>query len=407
MPSLKDMQHRRLTLITEAQAIAQKDVVTTEDRAKVTTIMADHDVLEADILMQERIAKAEAETRSTVKPPRADPSGTATKTEAEERATAHSTAFEKYIRFGGERLTNEERTILHEKRDLTTTSAGQVIPQQFLPTLIDAQKLIGNTVSLVGKKVTNNNGAPIKVAMSNDTGNTLTTVTAETTAVTEQDPGFSGFIMQTDTVATLVKMSRQELADSYFDLASWLKTKFGLRYYRGLEFMITGGNASNVAGIVAGATAAPGVVAATGPVWADFIATYSLLDPAYEANAHWVFSSTTRAYLIGLKDLYGRPFFVPNPNTGTLDFILGRPVVLNQAMSSAVVTSTTIANTGVLYGDFNAGYLLRTDGDISILRLDERYADTLEVGFIGYARVGGAITDAGTHPLLKMITPHA
>jgi hypothetical protein len=42
---------------------------------------------------------------------------------------------------------------------------------------------------------------------------------------------------------------------------------------------------------------------------------------------------------------------------------------------------------------------------MSILRLDERFADTLEVGFIGYARLGSAFTDAGTHPILKLATP--
>jgi hypothetical protein len=67
---------------------------------------------------------------------------------------------------------------------LTTTSTGAVIPQLFNQTIIDAQKLIGNTVSIVGKKVTNNNGAPIKVGMSNDVGNTLVTITGgEGTAV--------------------------------------------------------------------------------------------------------------------------------------------------------------------------------------------------------------------------------
>jgi HK97 family phage major capsid protein len=111
--------------------------------------------------------------------------------------------------------------------------------------------------------------------------------------------------------------------------------------------------------------------------------------------------------VMGQKDLYGRPLFIPSPNTNTLDMILGRPITLNQALPSAVDTSTSATDTGVLFGDFAQGYILRTDGPIHILRLDERFIDQLEVGFIGYARVGGASTDAGTHPILKMVTPHA
>jgi HK97 family phage major capsid protein len=97
-----------------------------------------------------------------------------------------------------------------------------------------------------------------------------------------------------------------------------------------------------------------------------------------------------------------------SPNSGTLDQILGRPVVLNQALPSAGNNvSTTASVTGILYGDFNQGYLLRTDGDLVIRRLDERFADTLETGFIAYARVGGASTDAGTHPIRTLVTPVA
>jgi HK97 family phage major capsid protein len=132
----------------------------------------------------------------------------------------------------------------------------------------------------------------------------------------------------------------------------------------------------------------------------DLNAVYSALDPAYEGNASWVMSSTTRALIMGEKDTLGRPIFIPNPSSGVLDHLFGRPIVLNQALPSAFVAS----NVGIMYGDFEQGYLLRTDGDMSIRRLDERFADSLEVAFLAYARVGGASTDAGTHPLLKLAT---
>ena len=48
----------------------------------------------------------------------------------------------------------------------------------------------------------------------------------------------------------------------------------------------------------------------------------------------------------------------------------------------------------------------RTAGDVSILRLNERYADTGKVGFIGYHRNSSFSTDAGTHPILNL-TQHA
>jgi HK97 family phage major capsid protein len=111
-------------------------------------------------------------------------------------------------------------------------------------------------------------------------------------------------------------------------------------------------------------------------------------------------NNTTRARVMGLKDTLGRPLFIPNPNSGVLDHILGRPITLAQALPTAF----TSGNTGVLYGDFNAGYLLRTDGPMSIRRSDDRFIDSLETIFVAYSRIGGHATDAGTHPILKLAT---
>jgi hypothetical protein len=52
-------------------------------------------------------------------------------------------------------------------------------------------------------------------------------------------------------------------------------------------------------------------------------------------------------------------------------------------------------------------YLLRTDGAPSIIRLDERYAELLEVGFFMYTRIGGLSLAAGIAPLVSLKQAHA
>lgn len=404
MSKLIELRQKRVQTISDAQKIVLQEKVTAEDRAKFDAMMADVVTYEEDIKRIELVEKLDAESRATQRPPRPNPDGCAGGVDPAAVA-AEARAFEKYIRKGEKRMTAEDWAAL-ERRDITTSGAGgtvsgaTMIPQQFLTTMIEAKKLVGNTVSIVRQKVTDNNGAPIKVSLSNDTGNSLTTLVGEATVVGEQDPAFSGFVMQTDTVATLVKVSRQELDDNYFDLNTWLRDKFGIRYYRGMEYLLTSGNGSNVSAITAAATLGATTAANTGPVFDDYRACYGTLEPAYIPNSKWVMNQATRVWTMGLKDNYGRPLFIPNPNTGTLDAILGQPIVLNQALPSA----TTPAVEGILFGDFNEGYILRTDGGISILRLDERFADTLEVGFIGYARVGGASIDAGMHPIRSLVT---
>lgn len=78
-------------------------------------------------------------------------------------------------------------------------------------------------------------------------------------------------------------------------------------------------------------------------------------------------------------------------------------VLLLSARYHANIAATNVA---VQFGSLTDGYVLRTAGDVSILRLNERYADSGEVGFIGYHRNSGFATDAGTHPIINL-TQHA
>ena len=75
------------------------------------------------------------------------------------------------------------------------------------------------------------------------------------------------------------------------------------------------------------------------------------------------------------------------------DTILGYPVVINQDVAAMGVSAKSI-----LFGDFS-NYFVRDALDVRLVRLDERYADTLEVGFIAFQRTDGNLINAGTNPV--------
>jgi HK97 family phage major capsid protein len=152
-------------------------------------------------------------------------------------------------------------------------------------------------------------------------------------------------------------------------------------------------------GISAGATVVVTTVAiAEGLGWDDLTAAYTGLDPAYVQNASWVMNSTTRGYLVGLKDGFGRPYFQPDPSDNApFSRILGFPIVLNQSMPAMGASAIPI-----IFGSLADAYMLRTDGQPSILRLNERFADTLEVGFYMWTRIGGISLNAGVTPLVSI-----
>jgi HK97 family phage major capsid protein len=182
-----------------------------------------------------------------------------------------------------------------------------------------------------------------------------------------------------------------------------LRTAFGKRIARGLSnLLVTGSTSGNFQSIITTATAGVTSAAPTTLGYEDFVGLYSKLDPAYVGNASWVMNSSTRGLLLGVLDGFGRPLFVPSVNTDSLSTILGPPVVISQYhpnVAAGVVGA-------VQFGSLTDAFILRTAGDVSILRLNERYADTGEVGFIGYHRNSGFATNAGTNPLLNL-TQHA
>jgi HK97 family phage major capsid protein len=74
--------------------------------------------------------------------------------------------------------------------------------------------------------------------------------------------------------------------------------------------------------------------------------------------------------------------------------ILGYPYAVNQDMPTPAANANSM-----LFGDMSC-FKLRKVGSPSILRLVERYADYLQVGFIGFFRCDTNLIDAGTHPLV-------
>ncbi len=74
---------------------------------------------------------------------------------------------------------------------------------------------------------------------------------------------------------------------------------------------------------------------------------------------------------------------------GTPDRILGYPVLINQDMPAMAANAKSI-----LFGDFKAAYVIRDVLGIQQLRLEERYADFLQVAFLAFLRTDGLVQDS-------------
>jgi HK97 family phage major capsid protein len=410
MITCKEMRENRAKLVLDAQALIPADgKITAEVRAKFDAIMVDADNMGAVITRLEGEERSALELRAkSMQLPSVGENNKEVSTPEKEKE-----AFRNYIKYGvrSENLHMEYRDVLS-----TTASGagggGAFVPQGFLPILTEAQLAWGGMLPKITQRKVSS-GAPMKYATVNDTANGLTVV-GEGSGPSETDPTTATGTISSDLLTTgAVRVSLAQLQDSYFDIEAFLKNDIGIRYARGLNALVTNGSTTtNVASLLTsatlGVTTASGVTTLAGwtgqtlpaSAFEDLNTLFGSVDPAYLPNSTWVMNSAVRSALMGVQNSLGNPIFVPSVQGGALDTILGRPVVLNQAIAAAAAGKPI-----VVFGDLST-YMLTCAQELTIYRLNERYMDTLEVGFIGAARHGGALLDAGTRPV-KTLVLHA
>ena len=207
----------------------------------------------------------------------------------------------------------------------------------------------------------------------------------------------------------LVRVSLELLQDSAFDLEDFLKNAFAVRMGRGYEYYLTRGSGVNQPTGILTAVVASGQAATiatgsstndgTGATGSNSIGTNDLIslehaiDPTYRRGGKFMLNDSTLKAIKQLLDKYGRPLWVPGLAVNAPDTILGYEYIINQSLPSIAAAANT-----VLFGALNK-FIMRKVRDLSVLRLDERFADFGEVAFIAFSRIDSNLVDAGVHPI--------
>jgi len=96
-----------------------------------------------------------------------------------------------------------------------------------------------------------------------------------------------------------------------------------------------------------------------------------------------------------LKDQTGQYLWQPALTAGTPDTLLGRPVYTSAYMPAVAAGAKSIA-----FGDFKYYWIADRQGR-SFKRLNELYAATGQIGFVGSQRVDGKLTLPETIKVLQ------
>jgi HK97 family phage major capsid protein len=328
----------------------------------------------------------------------------------------HAKAFGKFLRYGIDNLAPEEKQLMRNKfvpngggiqnaQTITTTGGGYLIPQGFSDKLEEALKWYGGILGVVGEFSTET-GQPLPWPTVNDTSN-LGSLISINTQVSETDftlgqVTFNAYIFSSNSVLVPIAL----IEDSYFDLDTFIARNLGIRLGRVVNHYATVGTGSSQpygiepAVVASGNTSQGATGETTSLVYNDLVNTLHLVDPAYRNNpsSKWMFHDSTLKAIRKLVDGNNRPLWMPGLTAGFgqgfPETILDKPYAINNDMPVMAANAYS-----VLFGDLSKFMVRRVAGGTTVLRLVERYADYLQVGYIGFLRLDSQLLDAGTHPI--------
>ncbi len=238
-------------------------------------------------------------------------------------------------------------------------------------------------------------GGPLPIPTVNDSTNVGHLVTEGTTIVTT-DVTFAQLVLDAwKYTSDKVLVSTELMQDNSVNLPMLLGRILGERIGRATNVAFTTGTGTGQPnGIVNAATFTQLATGSSSSLsLTNLVNLYHSVDPSYRDGAKWMFNDSTLAKIKLLVDSQSRPLWLPGLVDRAPDTLLGSPYVINQDM--AAVTST---GKSVLFGDFSK-YWIRDVRDVTLLRLDERFAEFLQVAFLAFMRTDGDLLDAGTHPV--------
>jgi HK97 family phage major capsid protein len=281
-------------------------------------------------------------------------------------------------------------------QSLSGSAGGYTVPQGFLNQL-EASLLAFGGMREVATILRTAEGNDLPIPTVSDHSN-VGAILAENTQVAEQDVTFGQITLKAYKYSSkLIRVSAELLQDSAIDLESFIGGALGERIARILNtHFTTGDNSSKPQGIIAsgaGVTAA----SATAITYGELVDLQHSVDPAYRGNAKFMMHDSTFKAIRKLLDGQNRPIFQPDITAASPGTLLGSPIVINQDCATIAASAKA-----VFFGDFSK-YLIRDVQDFTLLRLEERYADYHQVGFVGFSRHDGRILDAGTDPIKHLV----
>ncbi len=329
-------------------------------------------------------------------------------TDVEKKAKAKEAFWKNLLH--GQSLTREEamRIAYSDPQKAVTSTGGTgayVIPEDFIRNLEVIMKLFSGMMQASYIRRSPKGGTMIWPKIDDTAQTGAWVAEPRSPALTSRAFTFAKTEWSAYTWADLAMLTWEFIQDEDVDFVQQrLAELFGEAAGRALNQAFTDGSGSGKpTGILdasAGASTGKTTSSGTAITKAELIDAQHSVDPAYRMgpNVAWMFNDSTLAYIrkldFGSTDTV--PLWQPSFQVGEPDRILGNKYFINQSFPS-IATGNKVA----VFGDWSK-YVIRMVQDFNLVRLNERFADELATGFLGWLRCDGKLHVSNALKVLRM-----
>lgn len=204
--------------------------------------------------------------------------------------------------------------------------------------------------------------------------------------IPEGDDVFGQQYIDAHKVGTLIKVSEELLNDSAFDLEQYFIDEFARRIgSKEEDAFLNGDGVGKPTGLLNDAQVGVNAASATAFTADELIDLFYSLDAPYRTNAVWLVNDSTMRIIRKLKDQNGQYLWQKALHEGEHETLLGKPIIQSPFAPIAEAGAKAVA-----FGDFSYYWIGDRQG-ITFRRLNERYADTGQVGFLATKRTDGKL----------------
>jgi len=194
----------------------------------------------------------------------------------------------------------------------------------------------------------------------------------------------------------IIKISNELVKDSAVNIEQIVINALSERISRKLQKDMTiGAGTTEPSGIITQTTLGE-TAAAMAAITADELLDMTFaVDAAYAGKAKWMMNSNTLKAISKLKDGDGN-YLVANAVTGVTKTLFGYPIVINPNMPDMAASAKPI-----VFGDLSQ-YMVRNVEGLSIVKFNELYQETNEIGYKASLRADGTLLNPSAVKHLEM-----